>query len=151
MTKIIADVMTTDPVTVLKETSLQDAIKLMAQKRISGLPVVDDEDNLIGVISETDLMWKETGVDSPPYIMFLDSVIYLQNPARYDKEIHKALGETVGDVMTDKPISIAPNNSLKEAAHLMHEKNIRRLPVVDNQKVIGIITRGDIIRTMAQE
>jgi CBS domain-containing protein len=151
MTKIIADVMTTDPVTVLKETSLQDAIKLMAQKRISGLPVVDDEDNLIGVISETDLMWKETGVDPPPYIMFLDSVIYLQNPARYDKEIHKALGETVGDVMTDKPISIAPNNSLKEAAHLMHEKNIRRLPVVDNQKVIGIITRGDIIRTMAQE
>ncbi len=151
MTKTVADVMTPEPITVKKTTSLQDAIKLMAQNRISGLPVVNDQDHLIGVISETDLMWKETGVEPPPYIMFLDSVIYLQNPARYEKEIHKALGETVADVMTDKPISIAPDHSLKEAAHLMHEKNIRRLPVVADQKVIGIITRGDIIRTMATE
>lgn len=151
MTKTVAEVMTPDPITVKKETSLQDAIKLMAQNRISGLPVVDDQDLLIGVISETDLMWKETGVDPPPYIMFLDSVIYLQNPARYDKEIHKALGQTVEDVMTDKPVSISPHHSLKEAAHLMHEKNIRRLPVVEEQTVIGIITRGDIIRTMAMD
>jgi CBS domain-containing protein len=151
MTKTVAEVMTANPITVQKQTSLQDAIKLMAQHRISGLPVVDDQDHLIGVISETDLMWKETGVDPPPYIMFLDSVIYLQNPARYDKEIHKALGQTVEDVMTDKPISISPRNSLKEAAHLMHEKNIRRLPVVEEQTVIGIITRGDIIRTMAMD
>ena len=83
--------------------------------------------------------------------MFLDSVIYLQNPTRHNKEIHKALGETVQDVMTDQPISITPDKSLKDAAHLMHDKNIRRLPVVDDHKVIGIITRGDIIRTMAME
>jgi CBS domain-containing protein len=151
MIKTVADVMTPEPITVRKTTSLQDAIKLMAQKRISGLPVVDDQDHLIGVISETDLMWKETGVDPPPYIMFLDSVIYLQNPTRHNKEIHKALGETVQDVMTDQPISITPDKSLKDAAHLMHDKNIRRLPVVDDHKVIGIITRGDIIRTMAME
>ncbi len=82
--------------------------------------------------------------------MFLDNVIYLQNPARYDKEIHKALGETVGDVMSDSPITINPHKSLREAAHLMHEKHVRRLPVVDPEgKVIGILTRSDIIRTMA--
>ena len=148
MTKTVADVMTTKPITVQKQTSLQDAIKLMANNRVSGLPVVDNQDKLIGVISETDLMWKETGVDAPPYIMILDSVIYLQNPARYDKEIHKVLGETVGELMTDKPISISSVSSVKEAAHLMHEKNIRRLPVVDKEKIIGIITRGDIIRSM---
>ena len=151
MSKTVAEVMIPEPITVQIQTPLQEAIQIMAEKKISGLPVVNDDRQLVGVISETDLMWKETGVETPPYIMIPDSVIYLQNPARYEKEIHKVLGQTVGEVMTDKPISIQPNKSLREAAHLMHEKNIRRLPVVDEQegKVIGILTRGDIIRTMA--
>ncbi len=153
MAKTVAQVMTQDPITVTPQTPLSEAIKIIAEKRISGLPVVDEKGKLLGVISETDLMWQETGVEPPPYIMILDSVIYLQNPARYDKEIHKALGQTVGEVMTDKPISIQGTQSLKEAAHIMHEKKIRRLPVIDenNTKVIGILTQGDIIRTMAQE
>ncbi len=151
MSKIVADVMTPNPITVTPQTPLQEAIKILAAKHISGLPVVNEEGKLVGVISETDLMWRETGVDAPPYIMFLDSIIYLENPARYDKEIHKALGQTVKEVMSDKAISIKPQQKLKEAAHLMHEKKIRRLPVVDaeNGQVIGIITQGDIIRTMA--
>jgi CBS domain-containing protein len=151
MTKTVADVMTPNPITVEPQTPLSEAVKLLAEKHISGLPVVDRTGKLVGVISETDLMWQETGVDPPPYIMILDSVIYLQNPSRYEKEIHKALGQIVGEVMTDKPISIAPTQSLREAAHLMHEKNIRRLPVVDENtaQVVGIVTRGDIIRTMA--
>ena len=150
MTKTVADVMTANPITVEPTTSLTTAIQILAEKHITGLPVVNEEGKLVGVISESDLMWKETGVDTPPYIMFLDSVIYLQNPARYDKEIHKALGQTVGEVMSDKPITIEPNATIREAAHLMHEKHVRRLPVVDTLgKAIGILTRGDIIRTMA--
>ncbi|WP_009543756.1 CBS domain-containing protein [Crocosphaera subtropica] len=153
MTKTVAQVMTQNPITVTPQTPLSEAVKILAEKKISGLPVVDDQGKLVGIISETDLMWQETGVEPPPYIMILDSVIYLQNPARYEKEVHKALGQTVGEVMSDKPISIKGTKSLKEAAHLMHEKKIRRLPVIDenNTKVIGILTQGDIIRTMAQE
>lgn len=150
MTKTVADVMTRDPITVTPQTPLQEAIKLIAENKISGLAVVDEAGKLVGVISETDLIWQETGVEPPPYFMFLDSIIYLQNPARYNKEIHKALGQTVGEVMSDRPISITPDQPLKKAAHLLHDKNIRRLPVVDEEdKVIGILTRGDIIRTMA--
>jgi CBS domain-containing protein len=151
MSKSVAEVMTPNPVTVRPQTPLSDAIKIIAQKRISGMPVVDYNGNLVGVISETDLMWKETGVETAPYIMILDSVIYLQNPARYDQEIHKVLGQVVEDVMTKKAVSIHPHQSLKEAAHLMHEKNIRRLPVIDQNtgEVVGILTRGDIIRSMA--
>ena len=152
MSKIVADVMTPQPITVEPDTPLKEAIKILAEKKISGLPVVDKTGKLVGVLSETDLMWQETGVDPPPYIMILDSVIYLQNPARHEKEIHKALGQTVGEVMSDKPIAVTPNQSLREAAHLMHEKNIRRLPAIDEEgQVVGIITRGDIIRTMATE
>lgn len=152
MAKTVTDVMTANPAVVKPNTPLKEAIKLLAQKQISGLPVVDEEGKLVGVLSEADLMWQETGVDPPPYFMFLDSVIYLQNPSRYEKELHKALGQTVGEVMTDHAISITGDRSLKEAAQLMHKREVRRLPVVDNDhKVVGIITRGDIVRTMANE
>lgn len=148
----MAEVMTPDPIVVQSDSPLQEAIRILVDKAISGLPVVDASGKLVGIISESDLMWQETGVDTPPYIMILDSVIYLQNPAKYDKEIHKALGQTVAEVMSDKVHTIRPDKLVREAAHLMHEKRIRRLPVVDEsqEKVLGIITQGDIIRTMAQ-
>lgn len=150
MAKTVADVMTSAPVTVKPQTPLQEAIKILAEQKISGLPVVNDTGKLVGIISESDLMWQETGVEPPPYIMILDSVIYLQNPARYDKELHKALGQTVGEVMSEKPISIKQNQLLREAAHLMHDKQVRRLPVLDEAgQVVGILTRGDIVRAMA--
>jgi CBS domain-containing protein len=151
MTKTIAEVMTPNPITVTPETSLQEAVKLLAEKKISGLPVVNDAGKLVGVISESDLMWQETGIDPPPYIMFLDSVIYLQNPSRHEKEIHKVLGQTVGEVMTPKPISVKSSQTLRDAAHWMQDKKIRRLPVLDDETgaVVGIITQGDIIRSMA--
>lgn len=152
MSKTVAEVMTCDPITVTPQTPLKEAIKILAEKKISGLPVQDETGKLVGVISETDLMWQTTGVEPPPYIMILDSVIYLQNPARHEKEVHKALGQTVGEVMSDKPITIEPDRSLREAAQTMHEKKIRRLPVVDNEdKLVGILTRGDIIRMMAAD
>lgn len=142
--------MTRDPIVVRTETPLNEAIQILAERRISGLPVVDTAGQLVGVISETDLMWQETGVTPPAYIMFLDSVIYLQNPAKYERELHKALGQTVGEVMSSDPISISPDKPLKAAAQIMHEREVRRLPIVDNAgQVIGILTRGDIIRAMA--
>ncbi len=153
MPKTVADVMTRDPVTARPDTPLSTVIKTLAEKRISGLPVVDETGKLIGVVSETDLMWKETGATPPPYVMLLDSVIYLENPAKYDRELHKALGETVKDVMTDHHvITVKPDKPLRDAAQLMHERTVHRLPVVDEAgQVIGILTRGDIIRAMAAE
>jgi len=151
MPKTVADVMSRDPISVRPESSLQEAIKIIAERRISGLPVVDQAGKLVGVISETDLMWRETGVTPPAYIMILDSVIYLENPSHYERDLHKALGETVGEVMTkDSLITVHSDKALQKAAQLMHEKNVRRLLVIDDAgHLIGILTRGDIIRAMA--
>lgn len=152
MSKTVAEIMTANPAVVQRETPLKEAIKLLAEKKISGLPVVDESGKLVGVLSEADLMWQETGVNPPPYFMFLDSVIYLQNPAEYERELHKALGQTVGEVMSDHAISITGDRPLKEAAQLMHKQEVPRLPVVDEEKkVVGIITRGDIVRMMAND
>ena len=150
MSKTVADVMSHNPIVVKAETPLKEAVQIIAERRISGLPVVDDAGKLVGIISETDLMWQETGVTPPAYIMFLDSVIYLQNPATYERDLHKALGQTVGEVMSKNPITISPDKTVKEAARLMHDRNVHRLPVLDSAgQVIGILTRGDIIRAMA--
>lgn len=152
MSKTVADVMTSEVLTVKKETSLTEAIQILADKKISALPVVDETGKLVGILSESDLMWQESGVEAPPYIMLLDSIIYLQNPAQHDKKIHKALGQTVGEVMSDRRLTIQPHQSVREAARLMHDEKIRRLPVIGEQEqVIGIITQGDIVRMMATE
>lgn len=150
MSKTVAEVMTRDPITAQPDTPLTDVIKTLAERQISGLPVVDGNGKLIGVVSEGDLMWRESGVEMPPYIMLLDSVIYLENPARYERELHKALGQTVHDVMTSEVVTIAADKLLSEAARLMHERKVHRLPVLDEQgNLVGILTRGDIIREMA--
>jgi len=146
----VTDVMTANPITVTSSTPLHSAIHLIAERHISGMPVVEPDGQLVGVISESDLMWQETGANPPPYIMVLDSVIYLENPATFDREIHKALGQTVGEVMTKDVITISPDASLKEAAQQLHRRNVHRLIVVDEHRaVVGILTRGDIIRYMA--
>lgn len=152
MTKTVADVMTRDLFTVTPETPLQEAIQLLAKNRISGLPVLTAAGELKGVLSESDLMWQVTGAPLPAYIMLLDSVIYLENPARYNEEVHKALGQTVSEVMAhDKAVTTHPDASLKDAAQLMHHRKVTRLPVLDDQgTLVGILTQGDIVRAMAE-
>lgn len=150
MVKTVAEIMSREPISVTPATPLREAIQILAERHISGLPVVNEQGALVGVISESDLMWQETGAEPPPYVMVLDSIIYLQNPHKYEQEIHKALGQTVGEVMTDHVITIKPQQSMQEAAHILQQKNIHRLPVLDDAgKLIGVLTRGDIIRAMA--
>ncbi|MEM1425917.1 MAG: CBS domain-containing protein, partial [Cyanobacteria bacterium P01_H01_bin.130] len=97
MPTTVADVMSRDPITVSPETSMKEAIQLLAKHRISGLPVLNDQQELVGIISETDLIWQESGVEVPPYIAILDSVIYLKNPVTFEQELHKAVGATVSE------------------------------------------------------
>ncbi len=152
MSQTVAELMTRDLLTVKPTTQLSEAIQLLVDRQVSGLPVVDETGKLVGVISESDLMWREKGLDRPPYIMFLDSVIYLQNPAQHERDLHKVLGQTVGEVMTAGAISITADATLPMAARLMHDKKIHRLPVVDAEdRPIGIITQGDIVRAIAAD
>ena len=152
MAKTVADIMTRELLTVQPETPLPEAIQLLADNRISGLPVVTTAGELVGILSESDLMWQATGAPLPAYIMLLDSVIYLKNPARYTEEVHKALGQTVQEVMShDKVATVRPDVSIREAAQLMHHKKVPRLPVVDSAgTLVGILTQGDIVRAMAE-
>ena len=150
MSQTVADWMNRELLTVTPSTQISDAVKLLVDRHISGLPVIDEAGKLVGVLSESDLMWREQGVEQPPYMLFLGGIIYFQNPLTYDRDLHKALGQTVGEVMTPHAISITADTTLPEAAKIMHDKKIHRLPVVDeNSHPIGIITESDIVRAIA--
>jgi len=148
----VRDVMTTPLLKVTPETPLQEAVALLSDHHISGVPVVNDKDELIGELTEQDLMVRESGVDVGPYVMLLDSVIYLRNPLNWDKQVHQVLGTTVKDLMRRDSHSCAADLPLPRAASLLHERSTQRLYVVDSDHhPIGVLTRGDVVRALAFE
>jgi CBS domain-containing protein len=148
----VAQVMTSPVLSVTTTTPLQDAVKLMSEHDVSGLPVIDDTGALVGELSEQDLMVRESGFDAGPYVMLLDAVIYLRNPLNWDRQVHQVLGSTVGDVMGSRPHTCPLDTSLPAAARLLHDRSTQRLFVLDDQeKLAGVLTRGDVVRALAAE
>jgi len=135
---------------VTAESPLPQAVQLMSDHHISGLPVVDGQGVLVGELTEQDLMVRESGFDAGPYVMLLDAVIYLRNPLQWDKQVHQVLGNTVGDVMSSSPHTCQADLPLPAAAKLLHERSTQRLYVLNDQKQpVGVLTRGDVVRALA--
>ena len=143
---VVKDFMTPDPIVISPTDSLETVIKLLEEHRISGLPVVDDANHVVGIISEGDLLVRESPMKPPLYMTLLGSVIYFESPKQFHQYMQKALGMLVQNVMTDHPITTQPDVPLTSAANLMLTKQINRLPVIDDdQRLIGIITRHDLV------
>ena len=146
----VSDVMTQPLLSVTPETPLQEAVQLINDHHVSGLPVVDARGSLIGELSEQDLMVRESGVDAGPYVMLLDSVIYLRNPLNWDRQVHQVLGTSVNDLMRKNVHSCQGDLPLPKAASLLHERGTQRLFVLDTaKKPVGVVTRGDVVRALA--
>jgi CBS domain-containing protein len=148
----VAEVMSTPVLSVRRDTPLQEAVKLMSEHHVSGLPVLGDDGELVGELTEQDLMVRESGFDAGPYVMLLDAVIYLRNPLQWDRQVHQVLGSTVADVMSDHPHSCSGATSLPAAARQLHDRGTQRLFVLDDQqRPVGVLTRGDVVRALAAE
>ncbi|KKZ15351.1 MAG: phosphoribulokinase [Candidatus Synechococcus spongiarum 142] len=141
--------MTTPVKSVRPDTPLTEVIQMLNAAHISGLAVCDHQGKLVGEISAKDLMVRESGLEPGPYMVFLDSVIYLRNPLRWEREVHQALGETAEAIMNRSPHTCAPTMSLQEAAALLHDAGTERLFVVEGSNLIGVFSRADLIRAMA--
>ncbi|MFM9111435.1 MAG: CBS domain-containing protein [Prochlorococcaceae cyanobacterium] len=144
--------MTSPVLSVLTSSPLQDAVKLMSDHHVSGLAVVDEGGELVGELTEQDLMVREGGFNAGPYLMLLDAVIYLRNPLAWDRQVHQVLGSSVADVMSGRPHTCGGATSLPEAARLLHENRVQRLFVLDDQhRPVGVLTRGDVVRALAAQ
>ncbi len=140
----VGDVMETDWPTLGPESTVEEAIKLFAEERVSGAPVVDDG-QLVGIITEGDLIFQDADVRAPGFLDILGGIVPLGDTDEYRKEALKSAGVTVGEVMTDDPVTVAPEATLAETATTMAERRKKILPVVDGGRLVGMITRMDIL------
>lgn len=146
--KTVAEIMTKDLITVRKETTIRELAELFVSHRISSLPVVADNGALIGIVTESDLVEQSKNLHLPTVISLFDWVIYLESEKSLEKELHKMGGRTVADIYQPDTASIAPSASLSEAADMMSSRHTNSVPVVDNESLVGIVARIDIIRTL---
>jgi CBS domain-containing protein len=145
---IAADLMTKNVVTVLPETTLADAARIMLARRVSGLPVLNEAGHLVGVVTEGDLLRRaELGTEGEQPSWLKTFLV----PSRLAEDYVRTHGRHVSEVMTEKPIFIAPDTSLAEVAQLMHQKRIKRLPVVENGALVGVISRSNLLAALSRK
>ena len=146
------DIMTTDVITASPDDDVEKVARLLTEHRISGLPVVDEERRVVGMISEADLILKEKEVKAPGYTEILGAVLYLESPKKFFEELKKVIALKVGELMTQKVHSVNARATVNEVATTMVNKGINRVPVLDDeQRLIGLITRQDIIKSVYQK
>jgi CBS domain-containing protein len=139
----VRDVMSTELVTVTRAVPLKQAASLMLEHRISGLPVVDG-DRVLGVLSETDVLYKETKARDRQGIV--DWVLHYGD----DPPSAKLTARTAGDAMTAPAVTIPSTRSVADAATMLLDLRIDRLPVVDSGRLVGLVTRSDLVRAFAR-
>jgi CBS domain-containing protein len=140
------EVMTRRIVTVTPETAIEEAAKLMLDYRISGLPVVDVKGAPVGILTEGDLLRRiETGTDK----RHSGWISLLLGPGRLAAEYARSHAHKVGEVMTTEVVSVAPDTPLPEVVELMEERRIKRVPVVDGGKLVGIVSRANLVAALA--
>jgi CBS domain-containing protein len=144
------DIMTRDVFTVKSQDKVDEAARILVEKRISGLPVVDDEDHVTGIITEKDLMVKASELKVPFYLTLFDSIIFLDNPIRFNNNVKKYTASLVKDAMTSKVFIVEEDTPVSDIVAIMQNRKINRVPVVRNGKLVGIITRNDILKTLVK-
>ena len=143
------DIMTTNLIVVQEDSSLKEVVRLMTTHGISGIPVVDRNNHLMGIVSESDIIRMKRKIHMPDYIQLLETLINEADPDEFDHDFIALLKKPVSDFMTRKVITVSEKTNLGEITRLMVEHNIKRLPVTVGDKLIGIVTRKDVIRAMA--
>lgn len=143
------EVMTRDVVTVNRAASVTDVARLLVEHKVSGLPVVDEEHHVVGMITEGDLIYKDKKVHMPAFLEILGGVIYLENPQRIVNDLKKMTATKVAEVMTSKVYTVKEDATMEDIATIMVERQVNRLPVVDQAgKLVGIISRQDLVKAM---
>jgi len=144
---LVRDIMTTPVVSVPSSMSVRDLAALFRDRRIGGVPVVDD-DRLVGIVTEGDLMALDADVQMPHFFELFDSIIYLGSQKKFKEQLEKASAATVAQLMTDEVETVAPDDEARVAATLMSRHGFDRVPVVEGGAVVGIVTRHDIMKIL---
>jgi len=143
------DIMNASPPHCDVETPVNNVVSLLAESNAAGLLVVDEEQRLMGVITESDMVDQQARLHVPTAIAVFDMVIPL-GEGRFERELERMQALTAGDLMSRDVKTVTPDSSLNDVAALMNEETVHCLPVIDEETIVGVITQHDVIKGLAQ-
>ncbi len=146
--RLARDIMTKNVITVSPDTPVSELARLFMAHRFNGVPVVGPDGMLVGVVTQDDLIDQHKKVHIPTVISLLDSVFFLESPDRLDKELKKMTGMTAGDICSKNVVTVTEDTAIEDIATIIAERRIHTIPVVDRGRLVGIIGRIDVIRTL---
>jgi CBS domain-containing protein len=139
-----------DVVTVSPDDDVETVVRLLREHEVPGVPVVNDGGRCVGIVTEADLVLSEEEADLhlPHYVDLLGGVIFLEPLRRFEDRIRKAFASKVADMMTPDPVTVSPDAPVEEAARLLAEHRHNRLPVVQHGRLVGVVTRLDVLEAL---
>ena len=149
----VADIMDTDLVTVSPDTSVEDVVRTLKTHELPGVPVVNDGGRCVGIVTEADLVLtdEEGDLHLPHYVELMGGIVYLEPLRRFEERLRKATASTAGDMMTEDPVTVEASATVREAARIIAEEGHNRLPVVEHGRLVGVVTRVDVLQALARE
>jgi CBS domain-containing protein len=147
----ISDIMDATPITVAPDTPIQDVLAALREHQLPGLPVVDGDGQLVGIVTEADMVLPDDEGDLhiPHYVNLFGGTVFLESLQRFEGRLRKAFAASAADMMTRDPDTVDPDTSVREAARLIHETGHNRLPVVEDGRLVGVVTRLDVLGALA--
>jgi CBS domain-containing protein len=145
---LVKEIMTEKPITVTADTEIIKAAKILLDRRINGLPVVDNAGKLVGVLCQSDIIAQQKKFPVPSLFSFLDGYINLSSMKNIEKEVRKIAATAVSDAMTPNPVTVGPDSNIETVAALMVDHNLHTLPVVEQGLLVGVVGKEDILRTL---
>lgn len=142
------DIMTPHPVSVTVGTKVTEAASIMLDKHYNGLPVVETDGTLRGVLCQSDLVVQHKKLRLPSFFVVLDALIPLKSPKKFEEEVRQMTATTVEEAMSGKPRFVSPDTTLEEIAALMVDDKYYTLPVVEDGKLVGVVGKEDVLRTL---
>jgi CBS domain-containing protein len=150
----VREIMDADPATVREDDDVETVVRLLRDRELPGLPVVNDGGRCVGIVTEDDLViTDEEGEDLhiPHYIELFGGIVFLEPLRRFESRLRKAGAVTVKDLMTPDPVVVSPEADVRQAGRLIIEKGHNRLPVVDHGRLVGVVTRVDVLGALTRE
>jgi CBS domain-containing protein len=143
----VGEIMDPNPATVTPDADIETVIRALREHKLPGIPVVNDGGRCVGIITEADLVLPDDDGDLhiPHYVNIFGGTVFLEPLQRFEERLRKAFASKAEDLMTEDPDSVAPDTTVDEAARLIHETGHNRMPVVDHGRLVGIVTRVDIL------
>jgi CBS domain-containing protein len=147
MADAVRDIMDASPETVAVDAPVEEVVRVLRDNELPGVPVVDADGRLVGIVTEADLVLPDAEGDLhiPHYINLFGGTVFLEPLGRFEERLRKAFASTAADMMTKDPDTVAPDTTVREAARLIHESGHNRLPVVDGDRLVGVVTRVDVL------